>query len=55
MSTGLGRYTIVFVDKNRYEIRRATRPFLSYGAALSWAYNNLDTYDATGARVEIGW
>ncbi len=50
----MSRYTIVFVDENHYEIRRTTRPFLSYGAALSWAYNNLDTYDAWGARVEIG-
>lgn len=51
----MNRYTVVFVDGNRYEIRRMTRPFLSYGAVLSWAYNNLDTYDARGARVEIGW
>ncbi len=48
----MSRYTIVFLGKDRYEIRRTTRPFLSYGAALSWAYNNLDTYDAWGARVE---
>lgn len=49
----MNRYTIVFVNESHYEIRRTTRLFLSYGAALSWAYNNLDTYDAKGARVEI--
>jgi len=49
----LNRYTIVFVNESHYEIRRITRPFLSYGEALSWACNNLDTYDAWGARVEI--
>lgn len=48
------RYTVVFVDNNHYEIRRATRLFLSYGAALSWAYKRLDTYGARGVRVEIG-
>ncbi len=51
----MGRYTIVFVDESHHEIRRTTRLFLSYGAALSWAYNSLDIYGAWGARVEIGW
>lgn len=50
----MGMYAVVFLNENHYEICRKTRPFLSYGEALSWAYNNLDTYDAKGARVEIG-
>lgn len=53
MSTGMTIYTIVFLGEDHYEICRKRRPFLSYGMAVSWAYNNLDTYGAHGARVEI--
>ena len=55
MLPGVNPYIIVFLDENRYEVCRKTRSFPSYGVAVSWAHDNLDKYDAWGARVEIGW
>lgn len=46
-------YEIVFLDENHFEVCRKILSFASYGAALGWAYDNLDKYWAWSARVEM--